>query len=187
MHRKRIARTAGFLLALLFLTPLVWAQTSDNENTTFNVNVNAVVRIDLASPAPADKTINTTDLATRYFTLDDLLFDLYAITNYRVTATKSTTGSLGAPAVDTANILQARIISGGFSPNEDGETSLITSFTAIPEDPATVDWMTGQNTQPGTDNKVRTTSDLQLDLAALGNNASGSIYTFQVSLTVTEE
>jgi hypothetical protein len=177
----------GTLLILLWglLLPLgAAAQTSDSESATFDATLDAVVRIDLFA-TPGNVTITDADLVDRYFTLGDLVFDIYAISNYRVTATKTTTGT---PPIDTATILEAQILEpGGFAPFEDGEDSLIESFTDLPEGPATIDWMTGGNTQPGTDNKVRVTADLRLDLAALGDNISGNIYTFQITLTVTEE
>jgi len=174
----------GLALLMLVVPVLTSAQTSDSESTSFDATLNAVVRIDLFA-TPGDVSITNADLVNRFFTLGDLVFDIYAISNYRVTATKTTTGT---PSIDTAQILEAQIIEpGGFSPFEHGEDSLIPSFTDIPESPTTIDWMTGGNTQPGTDNKVRVTADLRLDLAALGDNQSGATYTFQITLTVTEE
>jgi len=200
----QLLKLGGVLLAALLLySPGGLTQDSDTETTNpFNVTIQNTVRIDITTH-PGDKTITRADLLNRWFTLDDIVYEVYAITNYQVTVCKDTTQTVGPPTtIDTARILETRVQAGaaGFSPypddGADDPVSDISDYSSgatdltlpdIPEGCTTPkNLFHGGNTEGGSDNKVTVTQNLQLDLDALLDNAAGNVYRFTITLTINE-
>jgi len=187
------------LVVSLVLLGGVKAQDTDSDNTSFNVTLSNTVDIDIIAPFPAAKTVTRADLANRYFTLDPVVFEVRTITNYNVTAQNARSSTLQAQVTGelTDALIEIQILQqsttpptpSGFSPypddGADDPVSSVTLWTDVPVS-TTVQIMTGGNTMGGTDETLTTVAALRLDLDALGNNIINNVYTFTITLTVTE-
>jgi hypothetical protein len=201
----RALAAGGWLvvLGLLLHSPVGLTQDSDSETTDpFTVTIQNTVRIDITTH-PGDKTVTRADLLNRYFPLDDIVYEVYAVTDYQVTVCKTTTQTAGPlTVIDTDRILETRVQDGaaGFSPypddGADDPVSDIPNFSSgsvedtapdIPEGcTSPKNLFHGGNTEGGSDNKVTVTQNLQLDLDALLDNAAGNVYQFTITLTINE-
>lgn len=184
-------------LALLFG---VKAQDTDTDSTDpFTVLLEGTVLLDVIPSDLGTRTATRADLMYQYFEPDEDGFatfniNVYTITNYEVYVIKTTTVSL-APGGTTTEVLLNELLEiktlslggadDGPADNPTLQYSQSANWTDLP-DSINILLFSGGNTEGGAVNYHIATEGLRLDLAALGNNASGNVYSFTITVTVLE-
>jgi len=182
-------------MLVLAMGTVVYAADTDTASTNpFNVTLNETVRI-AVSTQPTASTVVESDLETRYFSLGSFAAQVWAITNYQVSADVDFSGTAasallgsGAAAV-RAQIVQATDFGTTGDDGADSPTSDVTTgspYTAIPAVPGQNLWH-GGNTEGGTLTYHEGTVHLWLDLDQLGDQAQNNVLTVTVNLLVTEQ
>jgi len=189
----------AIILALALLLG-VKAQDTDTDSTDpFAVLLANTVLLDVVPHDLGTRTATRADLMYQYFEPDEDGFatfniNIYTITNYEVYIIKATTVSL-APGGTTTEVLLDELLEiktlslggadDGPADNPTLQYSQSANWTDLP-DSINILLFSGGNTEGGAINYHSATEGLRLDLAALGNNASGNVYSFTIIVTVVE-
>ena len=194
MGRNAMKWAAAALLVLAAGVAAYAADTDTASTSPFNVTLSETVRI-AVNTQPVASTVVEADLEARYFALGSFTAQVWAITNYQVSADVDFAGtaaaallSSGATAV-RVQIVQLTDFGTTADDGTDNPTSDVTAvapYTAIPAVPGQALWH-GGNTEGGSLTYQEGTVHLWLDLDQLGDQAQNNVLTVTVNLLVTEQ
>ncbi len=188
------------------------AETCDgDEAASFTVNMVEIVRLEIPGASLVERNTSRVDLLSQFMPIGTFDITVYSVTDYQVTANKTTTqtivptGTTGLPSnnpggqdsvnpdrpVDVDALLEINLpfVQGDEGDADDpipGAAFIGVGFVDLP-DTGTVTLWTGGNSEGGTSTAHIGAASLRVDLAALENNASGNVYTFQINLRVVEQ
>ena len=187
------------LLILVILLFCAYAQDSDQEGpVSYSVTLNNTVRIDIAPHTFITRATRRTDLLHQYYDIGVFEINVYAITDYEVSISKVTElkqqalgGTTTALEVIRDKLMEIRTLSlEGDDGPDDPYPAPGAEFDAWTKIPDTVSGFLplfyGGNTEGGAVNYHTAWEALRFDLAAFRDNASGNIYTFTLTLLITE-
>lgn len=197
----RYLRPVGMGL-LILAALLLWGygQDSDQEGPIgYSVTLNNTVRIDITPHTFVTHATQRADLLQQYYDIGIFDINVYAITDYEVSISKVTKLKQQAPGGTTTafemirdELMEIRTLS---LEGDDGSDNpypapgaYFDTWTKIPD---TVTGFKplfyGGNTEGGAVNYHRAREALRFDLAAFRDNASGNVYTFTITLLLTEK
>lgn len=194
MWRNAVKWAAVAALVVAAAVAAYAADTDTASTSPFNVTLSETVRI-AVNTQPVASAVVEADLEARYFALGSFTAQVWAITNYQVSADVDFAGTAAAALLSSgAAAIRAQIIQAtGFGATADdvvdNPTSDVTAgtpYTAIPAVPGQSLWH-GGNTEGGNLTYQEGTVDLWLDLDQLGDQAQNNILTVTVNLLVTEQ
>lgn len=200
MRCRGYTRPLGMgLLVLVILLFGGHAQDSDQESPiSYSVTLNNTVRIDVAPHTFVTHATRRADLLHRYYDIGIFEINVYAITDYEVSISKVTElkqqafgGTTTALEVIRDELMEIRTLSlEGDDGPDDPYPAPGAEFDTWAKIPDTVSGFRplfyGGNTEGGVVNYHTAREALRFDLAAFRDNASGNIYTFTLTLLITE-
>lgn len=181
-----------------------------DEGVDFTVNMVEIVRLEIPGASLVERNTSRVDLLSQFMPIGTFDITVYAVTDYEVTANKTTTqtivptGTTGLPSnnpggqdsvnpdrpvrVDDLLEINLPFVQGDEGDADDpvaGAAFIGAGFVDLPDTGVITLW-TGGNTEGGLSTAHIGAASLRVDLAALENNASGNVYTFQINLRVVE-
>ena len=198
----RVVGCAVLIWTLLAWLPVGAVDTDATATATFSVSLSETVRVTVGSAYVTHST-TTWDLFDPYFPAGGAdpfgRFEIrvYAITGYELSLTKETAVSLVSGGTTTASVdivdtlLEIRTDALEGDDDDSGQTdNPVLDWTEtedwIPFPDGTSLLFHGGNTEGGALVHHRAAESLRINLEALRNNASGNVFTFTITVMVTE-
>jgi len=182
-----------------------------DEAASFTVNMVEIVRLEIPGASLVERNTSRVDLLSQFMPIGTFDITVYSVTDYQVTANKTTTqtivptGTTGLPNnnpggkdsvnpdrpvnVDALLEINLPFVQGDEGDADDpvpGASFIGAGFVDLPDTGSVTLW-TGGNSEGGISTAHIGAASLRVDLAALENNASGNVYTFQINLRVVEQ